>query len=114
MEKYIKIDGRDILFRATASTPRRYRQKFQRDLFEDISELIFSVKKEIPLSAKLLESFENIAYIMAKQADDTISESPDDWLDGFTMMSIYKVLPELINLWAENEETLNESKKKQG
>lgn len=112
MEKTITIDGKEILFKATASTPRRYRQKFQKDFFTDISALLKAVGDEIPLSATLLESFENVAYIMAKQADDTISESPDEWLDNFEMMSIYDVLPELIALWMNSEETLSESKKK--
>ena len=59
-----------------------------------------------------LESFENMAYIMAKQGDSSIPDDPDEWLDGFEMMSIYEVMPQLIELWGMNAETLEEPKKK--
>lgn len=45
--------------------------------------------------------FENIAYIMAKHADATIPDTPEEWLDDYTF-SIYQVLPQLIELWDLN------------
>ena len=45
-----------------------------------------------------LEMFENIAYIMAKHADPTIPDSPEEWLDAFSTFSIYQVLPKIIEL----------------
>lgn len=113
MERKILIDGREVPFKATASTPRRYRQMFHKDFFADVSTLVKSVGSELPLTADMLESFENIAFLMAKQADETIPDNPDDWLDGFTMLSIYDALPELVALWLNSEETLNKTKKKQ-
>lgn len=112
MERIINIAGQDIPFKATASTTRRYRQKFQRDLFTDMSALMGEAEKGTGLSSASLEAFENVAYIMAKQADDTIPDDPDEWLDGFEMMSIYNVLPELIALWGMNADTLESPKKK--
>lgn len=58
-----------------------------------------------------LEMFENIAYVMAKHADKSISDSPEDWLDEFNTFSIYQVLPQLIQLWGLNTQTEIESKK---
>ncbi len=55
--------------------------------------------------------FENIAYIMAKHADNNIPDNPEDWLDEFNTFSIYQVLPELIKLWGLNVQTQVESKK---
>lgn len=112
MEKVITVDGKNIPFKATASTTRRYRQKFGRDLLVDMQNLINGMANPEALSVELLEAFENVAYIMAKQADPTIPEDPNDWLDGFEMMSIYEVLPELIELWGLNMETLEDTKKK--
>lgn len=43
-----------------------------------------------------LEMFENIAYVMAKHADPSIPDNPEDWLDEFNTFSIYQVLPKLI------------------
>lgn len=49
-----------------------------------------------------LEIFENVAYIMAYHADNTIPDNIDDWLDQFEMFSIYEVLPEILALWGTN------------
>ena len=46
-----------------------------------------------------LELFENIAYIMAKHADASVPDAPEEWLDGFGTFSIYQVLPQIIELW---------------
>lgn len=53
-----------------------------------------------------LEMFENIAFIMAKHADPSIPDTPEEWLDN-----IYQVLPQLIELWGLNVKTDVESKK---
>lgn len=109
MEKTISINGTMVPFKATAATTRRYRQRFGRDLFADMDAL---VKNAGNLSGANLEAFENVAYIMAKQADPDIPDNPDDWLDQFEMMNIYEVLPQLIELWGLNAAGLAESKKK--
>lgn len=112
MEKVINIGGKDVMFKATASTTRRYRSKFQRDLLMDMQALTEAMQKGDGLQRASLEAFENIAYIMAKQADDTIPDDPDEWLDQFEMFSIYQVLPQIIQLWGASATTLNEPKKK--
>ena len=58
-----------------------------------------------------LEMFENIAYVMAKHADPSIPDNPEDWLDEFNTFSIYQVLPKLIELWGMNIRTDVEAKK---
>ena len=112
MEKTIKIGDQEIRFKATASTTRRYRQRFNRDLFVDINKLISNAQNG--LTAGDLECFENVAYIMAKQADENIPDDPDEWLDQFEMMSVYEVLPEILELWGLNAMTLETPKKKAG
>ena len=113
MEKLIKIGTEEVGFKATASTTRRYRERFNRDLFEDFSTIAPRFEKG-EVKATDLECFENIAYIMAKQYDPNIPDDPDEWLDSFEMLSIYTVLPQIIELWGLNNETLNVSKKKVG
>ena len=116
MDRVIQIDGKDVKFRATARTPRLYRGIIGRDMIRDMSRLRESFKKtedgESQLDALDLEIFENIAYIMARHADPEIPAAPDEWLDGFNMFSIYQVLPELLKLWALNEQTTSVPKKK--
>lgn len=113
MEKLIEIDGRQVPFKATASTTRRYRERFNRDLFVDINKLIPNASKG-EMGSEDLQVFENIAYIMAKQADPTIADDPDEWLDTFEFLSIYVVLPQIIELWGLNVQTLDKPKKKVG
>jgi hypothetical protein len=112
----IKIDDKEVDFKASAAIPRIYRLKFQRDIYKDLRSLEKSVKdnneEESGLDLFSLEMFENIAYIMAKHADSSIPDTPEEWLDGFNTFSIYQVLPQLIELWGLNVQTEIESKKK--
>ena len=49
---------------------------------------------------------------MAKHADASIPDIPEEWLEQFNTFSIYQVLPQLIELWVLNVKTEVESKKK--
>ncbi|MCD7955965.1 MAG: hypothetical protein LUG93_09515 [Lachnospiraceae bacterium] len=116
MKKTIQIDGKDVVFKASAAIPRIYRLKFQRDIYKDLRLLEKAVgesdEKESGLDLFSLEMFENIAYIMAKHADPkAVPDSPEEWLDEFNTFSIYQVLPEIIRLWGLNIQTEAESKK---
>jgi len=48
---------------------------------------------------------------MAKHADSSQPDTPEEWLDQFNTFSIYEVLPDLLELWNLNMETAVESKK---
>ena len=114
--KKIQIDGKDVVFKASAAIPRIYRLKFHRDIYKDLRDLEKSVSsssaEESNLDLLSLELFENIAYIMAKHADTTtVPDSPEEWLDEFSTFSIYQVLPEIIELWGLNAQSDVESKK---
>ena len=111
MEKIISIGGKEVGFKATASTTKRYREKFNRDLFKDIASLIPKMN-ENNLGAEELEIFMNVAYIMAFQYDPTIPSDPDEWLDQFEMFDIYMILPQIIELWGLNTEQIEKPKKK--
>ena len=116
MTKKIQIDGKDVVFKASAAIPRIYRLKFHRDIYKDLRDLEKAVSsssaEESNLDLFSLEMFENIAYIMAKHADPTtVPDSPEEWLDEFSTFSIYQVLPEIIELWGLNAQSDVESKK---
>ncbi len=95
--------------------PRLYRAKFKRDIFKDLAKLENSYKGSKEEGEEFaiddLEIFENVAYIMAYHADNTIPSNIDDWLDQFDMFSIYEVLPEILALWGTNLITDIDSKK---
>ena len=116
LTKTIEIDGKDVVFRASAAIPRIYRIKFGRDIFKDLIELERSIKKndknESNLDIGSLELFENIAYVMAKHGDKSVPDSTEEWLDTFSTFSIYQILPQLIELWGLNIKMEEKSKKK--
>lgn len=118
----IMIGGKEVAFRASAATPRLYRQKFQRDIIKDFAHMQKRAKEVLGEKATQeeiqvkqfdvvdLSMFENLAYIMAYQADRTIPESVDEWLDDFDTFSIYEVLPVLMDLWIQNNRTIEKPK----
>lgn len=115
IRKEIEIDGKMVAFKASAAIPRIYRLKFQRDIYKDLSALEKSIgdgdAKASNLDMFSLEMFENIAFIMAKYADPTIPDTPEERLDQFNTFSIYQILPQLIELWGLNVKTDVEAKK---
>lgn len=115
MMKQIEIDGKRVSFKASAAIPRIYRMKFQRDIYKDLKVLEKSMGENSEESSNLdmfsLEMFENIAFVMAKHADASIPNTPEEWLDSFNTFSIYQVLPQLIELWGLNVKTDVEAKK---
>lgn len=116
MIKTIQIDGKEIQFKATAATPREYRRAFGRDIYIDLTTLYEDMKKGETLSVDSLESFENLSFIMAMQAEgktierETVNKDMSEWLDQFDTFSIYKVVPQIMELWRLNTEQMSEPK----
>ena len=115
MKRNITIDGQEVPFKASAAIPRIYRMRFHRDIYKDLRDLEKGIDKNDPENSNLdlfsLEMFENIAYVMAKHADPSIPDTPEEWLDGFNTFSIYQVLPQIIKLWGLNTQTDVQAKK---
>lgn len=113
--KKIEIDGKEVAFKASAAIPRIYRLKFQRDIYKDLHALEKALGNGDENNSNMdlfsLEMFENIAFIMAKHAEPSIPDTPEEWLDDFNTFSIYQVLPQLIELWGLNVKTDVEAKK---
>lgn len=112
MDKVLDINGKAVGFRATASTPMRYRNRFGRDIFDDLLSIQNDISQNKEFSLKSLEAFEFLSYIMAKQYDPSIPDTPEDWLDEFESFSIYEYLSEIMDVWARNESTTSTAKKK--
>lgn len=115
IKREIEIDGKLVPFKASAAVPRLYRAIFQRDIFRDLLRIQNSFKdqdgEESNIPIRDLELFENVAYVMAKHADPSQPDTPDEWLDQFDTFSIYSVMPQLIELWHFNLQTDIEAKK---
>ena len=125
MEKTVKIGDKDVRMRASALIPRMYRFKFGRDLISDMRQLqksFLAVQKsklskeeqqDAEFSVLDLTIFENVAWLMCRDADNSIPDSPEDWLDSIDgVFSIYSVLPSILELWADSNMTTSEPRKK--
>lgn len=116
MIKTIQIDGKEIQFKATAATPREYRRAFGRDIYIDLTTLYEDINKGESLSVDSLETFENLSFIMAMQAEgkgierENVNKDMSEWLDQFDTFSIYKVVPQIMELWRLNTEQTSEPK----
>lgn len=120
MVKTLTIDGQPVTFRATAAVPRLYRIKFRRDIMQDMGEIKKALDKseesdspESNIPPRLLEMFEDVAFIMARHGDpEHTPASPEEWLDQFSTFSIYEIFPQILELWGLNMETQATPKKK--
>lgn len=116
MEKTVNVGDRKVRFRASALTPRIYRERTGRDLFIDIAKLESAIKdageSKGTLPVEALTIFEDVAFTMAKQADSSVPDTADEWLDTFGVFDIYVVLPQIIALWRGNTATTSKPKKK--
>lgn len=115
LTKEIMVENRPVKFRASAYVLRLYRVMFKRDIMQDIMKLKTAYQKKVEKGTEFevveLEVFENIAYVMAYHADESIG-TVEEWLDSFGTFSIYEILPEVLALWLQNEMSIAESKKK--
>ena len=105
MEKILKIDGKDVVFKSTAGTLLRYRNNFGTDMLKDVINLqkkLQKVKEDASeFDAVDLDTFAKLAWAMAKTANGRIPPI-EQWLDNFETFSIYSILPDLLSLMTDN------------
>ena len=109
IKREIMVCVKPVMFRSSSTVPRLYRAKFKRDIFRDLSKLEKSFKANAETGDEFaiddLEIFENLAYIMAYHADNTIPQDINEWLDQFEIFSIYEIMPDLLAMWSDNVQT---------
>lgn len=121
MEKVIKIDGKDVKFKAGASFARVYKNQFGYDILTKIMPLISEIiqgideiyedldgGKDIEVSqiGEVLESvyslelieINNIIWSMAKVADPEI-DGPIEWERQFDEFPIFDIVSELMEIF---------------
>ena len=125
MKKVVKIGDKELGLKATALTPRIYRFQFGRDMVVDMNRLKKNFEKamkskqadeteeDVQLSVIDLTIFENVAFVMAKQYDPSLPDTPEQWLDEQeTVFTVYQLLPHILELWRLNQSTTAIPKKK--
>lgn len=117
MEKTLEISGRQVNFKSSGAIPKRYKMQFQRDFFKDLIKLgvmseetgELTESKQLELASRIdFDVFFDIAWTLAKTADNTISD-PMAWLDGFDEFPIMEIIPELQDMISAS---ISSSKKK--
>lgn len=114
MEKTITVGSQQIRFKATASTPLRYRERTGRDLLKDLFSLTGAADKNagtIDFSKLDSEILQQLAYTMAKQANPDLPEYMD-WLDEFEPFEIITACSDILTLWGMSQTPTTKSKKK--
>ena len=102
MEQTIKIDGRDVKFRASGALPIVYRAYTGRNLFADLLRLddVYAQMDTEPL--------EDMIWCAAKLAADRAGEQIEDqvkWFDGFDAFPIFDVFTELNDMFISSMKT---------
>lgn len=97
----------EVAFAASAATPILYRKKFGRDIFKDMTKM---QEVEGQLDGEASEILSNIAYTMAYQADHSITEDVEEWLEQFPMFALYYIAGDLFKLWGLNMKTTEKAK----
>lgn len=108
MEKIITIGNKEVGMKATANTPKRYRNTYNKDLIREMQKLINHLNSKTgEFNGDVdFEVVENLAYIMAKQYDDSIG-TQEEWMDNFGIADIYYAMSDILGLWGDSQQTLS-------
>lgn len=106
MEKTLQIDHRAVRFKCTAGTLIRYRNQFNREFLADLSKL--QNVKSGSLESFTLAPIENILWVMAKTADESIPD-PMSWYDTFDNFPLVEVFTQLQDILVDTIKTKNSS-----
>lgn len=135
MRKKIIIEGKARTLEANALLPRQYRNEFGRDLIVDVKKLLGKVQltaealkkaRQDPdgLAADLLADpdaldgmdlsvIENLAWLMLRAGGEDVGDNVETWLASLQdFMTIYNIMPEIIELWITSQKTTAKHKKK--
>lgn len=108
MFKVIVIEGKPIPMKSTGCTGRLYAQYFQKDLLSDF----IMLKNLVDGQGVDTSVIENLAWTLAKNANDKIP-SIDDWLGQFdSAFAIVNKMQEIMNLLDTSFATSVNPKKK--
>jgi hypothetical protein len=128
MQKMIEIEkGRSLNFKASAFSPILYNRLFTgRDFLKDMEALREAHEENKDGDSFKMSDYEHfarIAYLFAYQGlAPTPRQTPEQvefieqypntwiWIDSFNTFSIYEILPEIMELWYNNEKQISKGK----
>lgn len=111
MRKTVNIAGKDIELKANGMTLIVYKSMFGRDLVDDFKAVQKAFEAEGSINGETFEIVAKLTYVMAGQADKSIS-SFEDWMDQFEYFPISEFASDVIVLWASSISTSSEVQSK--
>lgn len=100
MDKVIKIDGKDVLLKATAMNMVIYRSQFNKDIMEVAGQIIKAGSTQDFTSIDSL-GVARIIWTMAKTADKDLPEF-DKWFEQIEVFPILDILGDTMELIMAN------------
>lgn len=110
MLKTVTIAGIPVELKATGSTLLKYRNWFGRDLIADFKAVQRSFESEGEVSGEVFDIIAKLTYTMAKQADKTISNDYEEWLDQFDSFPVSEFAADVVTFWASTLQSKSEPK----
>lgn len=103
MEKIYKVENRDVGLKVTARTPLLFNEIFHEDMFD--------ILENADTNDAIDRAFMKVAFVMAKQFDDSLTTF-DDWADSFEKIpSLYELSGYSFELFNISNKTEVEPKK---
>ena len=92
MKRLIELDGRQVMFEATADTLRVYREEFGEDMLKALAD-----------PKRIVETIERLAFVMAHGEGLT---NIDEWKKGLNdRMAIFVAAEPILSFWNESMTT---------
>ena len=115
MIKTVNIEGVERKMASSAILVRQYRAHFGRDLIVDMTKATKARKpgEELRLEDIDISVFENLAWLMLKNAGEDVGDSPEAWLETLeSPFTVYELIGDISDLWTANLKTTAVPKKK--
>lgn len=100
MIKTVTIAGIPVELKATGSTLLKYRNWFGRDLIDDFKAVTKEFASDGSVSGEAFDIVAKLTYTMAKQADKSIPNDLEEWLDQFETFPISDFAADVVTFWA--------------
>lgn len=116
MRTKITIDGKEVELLSNAATPYRFKQVFGKDLIRFFTEAATS--KDYADDTETVVTAQQMAYIMARQADGDLSKLSEDdflqWMEQFDPLPFnnFDTVLQVMSAYTGQTQTTSEPKKK--
>ena len=108
MRGTMNIDGKDVVFEATALTPISYRANTGHDLIAET----YKVRNSKTPTTDMYAASLDLAHTMAHDADPSVPEKTEDWIRSFDVFPVDEVITFTQKLYQKASGRTSNPKKK--